>query len=131
MKKAYRAIAGRIRTELQELTQVVERTTRIWQQASMSANDYYVDATALKMKRLQNGCLLVLLLIAMLAGLSRPASTSGPGDEIARLAEEAAALRDYGLAASVRERMRAEEPHRKVRVESADTVLVATADTND
>ena len=43
MMKVYRAIAGRIRTELQELARVVERATRIWQQAMVSTDDYYVD----------------------------------------------------------------------------------------
>jgi hypothetical protein len=81
------------------------------------------------MKRLRNGCLLVLLLIAMLAGLSRPASTAGPIDEAVRLAEEAKASRDVELAYSVREQVRAEEKDTKTHVESGDTVLVATADT--
>lgn len=81
------------------------------------------------MKRLRNGGLLVLLLIVMLAGLSRPASTAGPSDETVHLAEEAEVMRDVELAASVREMMRAEEQRTKSHVESADTELVATADT--
>lgn len=36
MKQVYRATAGRIRTELQDLARVVERATRIWQQAMVS-----------------------------------------------------------------------------------------------
>lgn len=53
MKKIHRAIAGRIRIELQELNQVAERATRIWQQA-MTSTDFqtmpYVDATALNLQ---------------------------------------------------------------------------------
>lgn len=49
MKGIYRAIAGRIRTALQELEQVVERTMHIWRQATTSTDDYYVDATALNL----------------------------------------------------------------------------------
>lgn len=49
MKRAYRAIAGRIRTELSELIRIVERTSRIWQHATTSADDYYVDAAALNL----------------------------------------------------------------------------------
>ncbi len=49
MNGAYRTIAGRIRSELQELARVVERTGRIWQQATTSTDDYYVDATALNL----------------------------------------------------------------------------------
>lgn len=40
MKAAYLAVAGRIRRELQELAQVIERVLSIWQQASISTNDY-------------------------------------------------------------------------------------------
>ncbi|MDH7487403.1 MAG: hypothetical protein QHJ81_14160 [Anaerolineae bacterium] len=43
MKSVCRAIAGRIRSELPELAQVVERATRIWQRAVVSTDDYYVD----------------------------------------------------------------------------------------
>ena len=49
MREVYRSIAGRIRAELRELTQVAERTVNIWQRAATSAGDYYVDATALNL----------------------------------------------------------------------------------
>ncbi len=48
MKQTYLTVAGRIRRELQELTQVVERTINIWQQEIQSSDDY-VDATALNL----------------------------------------------------------------------------------
>jgi hypothetical protein len=37
MKATYLAVAGRIRRELQELAQVVERTRRIWQRGALLA----------------------------------------------------------------------------------------------
>lgn len=49
MTQAYLAIAGRIRTEVLELSRVVKRTTSIWQKAGASSDDYYVDATALNL----------------------------------------------------------------------------------
>lgn len=49
MNAMYRAIAGRIRAELSELNQVAKRATHIWQQAAVSTDDYYVDATALNL----------------------------------------------------------------------------------
>jgi hypothetical protein len=64
MKELYRAIAGRIRTELQELTQVVERTLSIWQTAQKSTDDYYVDATALNLHGFYAGIERLLEVIA-------------------------------------------------------------------
>ncbi len=53
MRPAYLAISGRIRRELGELAQVMERTERIWQQGfssrENSEDDYYVDAVALNL----------------------------------------------------------------------------------
>ncbi len=53
MKTIYLAVAGRIRRQLQELEQVVERAYCIWQrgiaQTDEGKDDYYVDATALNL----------------------------------------------------------------------------------
>ncbi|NJN66617.1 MAG: hypothetical protein HC884_07815 [Chloroflexaceae bacterium] len=49
MSATYLAVAGRIRYELQQVSQVVERTLSIWQQQGQSANDYYLDAVALNL----------------------------------------------------------------------------------
>jgi len=65
----------------------------------------------------------------MLTGLSRPASTAGSSDQAVRLAEEAEAMRDVELAASVRELIGAKEQRTKAHVESANTELIAVADT--
>jgi hypothetical protein len=47
MKETYLAVAGRIRSEVQELNRVVERTQSIWQEATGDEEDYHVDAAAL------------------------------------------------------------------------------------
>ena len=64
MKPTYLAVAGRIRRELQELTQVVERTINIWQQGTQSPDDYYVDATALNLHGFYAGIERVFEIIA-------------------------------------------------------------------
>jgi hypothetical protein len=43
----YRAVTGRIRREIQALSQVVARTLYVWGQAEIAPTDYYVDAAAL------------------------------------------------------------------------------------
>ena len=64
MRKAYQTIAGRIHGELEELARVVERTTCIWQQAGVSADDYYVDAVALNSHSFYAGIERLLTVIA-------------------------------------------------------------------
>lgn len=53
MRATYLTVAGRVRRELQELAQVVERTQQIWQQGSSTVENtgatYYVDAVALNL----------------------------------------------------------------------------------
>ncbi len=55
MRGVYRTVAGRIRQELEELGRVVERTERIWQQATKSADDLYLDAVALNLHGFYTG----------------------------------------------------------------------------
>jgi len=74
VKEVYLTVVGRIRRELQELTQVVERTMRIWQQAKTSSDDYYVDATALNLHSFYAGIEHVLEVVA--DGIDRVKSTS-------------------------------------------------------
>lgn len=64
MKQAYQTIAGRIHGELEELVRVVERTICIWQQAGVSADDYYVDAVALNLHSFYAGLERLLTVIA-------------------------------------------------------------------
>ncbi len=47
--RAYLALAGRIRQEMEELQQVAQRIQRFWKQARRSGDDAYVDATALNL----------------------------------------------------------------------------------
>ena len=64
MNETYLAVAGRIRRELQELTQVVARIEHIWQQAALSTDDYHVDAVALNLHGFYAGLERIFELIA-------------------------------------------------------------------
>ena len=72
MKEAYLAVAGRIRQELQELEQVAKRTEQIWQRVVATADDYYVDATALNLHGFYAGLERVFELIADGIDQSKP-----------------------------------------------------------
>ena len=68
MKTTYLATAGRIRRELSEINQVVERIRQIWQQRSQNSSpqdqDYLVDAVALNLHSFYAGVERLLELIA-------------------------------------------------------------------
>lgn len=49
MKETYLTVTGRIRSEVQELEHVIDRTQRIWQTAQKTNVDYYIDAVALNL----------------------------------------------------------------------------------
>jgi hypothetical protein len=88
MRSAYLAIAGRIRRELQELTQVVERTERIWQQGLSSrgnnADDYYVDAVALNLHGFYAGIERLLEIIAEGIDQTKPSGANWHRDLLHR-----------------------------------------------
>lgn len=49
MTESYRAAAGRIREELEELETLATRVERIWARYQESGDEYYVDAAALNL----------------------------------------------------------------------------------
>jgi uncharacterized protein YutE (UPF0331/DUF86 family) len=105
MKKVYRAIAGRIRTELQELAQVVERTTHIWQQAVASADDYYVDAAALNLHGFYAGIERVLEIIADGIDQVKPSGPYWHQELLRQMAAEIPSVRPPVLSLETRDRL--------------------------
>ncbi len=105
MKEAYLAVAGRIRQELQELAQVVERTTNIWQQASQSADDYYVDATALNLHGFYAGMERVFEVIADRVDRAKPAGANWHQELLHQMASEIPGIRPPVLSLPVRDRL--------------------------
>ncbi len=74
----YLAIAGRIRGELLDLNQVVERALQIWQEgtAQSLAGDYYVDAVALNLHSFYSGVERLFEVIADAIDETKPSGSS-------------------------------------------------------
>ena len=105
MNGVYRTIAGRIRVDLQELARVVERTGRIWQQALVSPDDYYVDATALNLHGFYAGLERLLEIIADGVDQAKPAGAHWHDDLLRQMAAEIPGVRPPVLSQETRERL--------------------------
>jgi len=49
MTAAYRAVAGRIRQELDDMTEVAERAEAAWERYEASGDEHYLDSVALNL----------------------------------------------------------------------------------
>ena len=105
MSGIYRTIAGRIRVDLQELAQVVERTGRIWQQALVTTDDYYVDATALNLHGFYAGLERLLEIIADGVDQAKPAGAHWHDDLLRQMGAEIPGVRPPVLSQETRERL--------------------------
>jgi hypothetical protein len=105
MSGIYRTIAGRIRVDLQELARVVERTGRIWQQALVSTDDYYVDATALNLHGFYAGLERLLEIIADGVDQAKPAGAHWHDDLLRQMGAEVPGVRPPVLSQETRERL--------------------------
>lgn len=105
MKETYLAVAGRIRRELQELAQVVERTADIWRQASRSTDDYYVDATALNLHGFYAGLERVFEVIADRVDRTKPTGANWHQELLHQMASEIPSVRPPVLSLAVRDRL--------------------------
>ena len=105
MNGIYRTIAGRIRVDLQELARVVERTSRIWQQALAATDDYYVDATALNLHGFYAGLERLLEIIADGVDQAKPAGAHWHDDLLRQMAAEVPGVRPPVLSQETRERL--------------------------
>jgi hypothetical protein len=93
VNEVYLAVAGRIRREMQELARVVERTTRIWQQATLSTDDYYVDAAALNLHSFYAGIERVFEVIADGIDRVKPAGANWHQELLHQMAAEIPTVR--------------------------------------
>lgn len=105
MKDTYLAVAGRIRQELQELTEVVERTTNIWQRASRSADDYYVDATALNLHGFYAGVERIFEIIADRIDRAKPTGAYWHQELLQQMAAEIPRVRPAVLSSETRDKL--------------------------
>jgi len=105
MKTVCRAIAGRIRAELPELAQVVERATRIWQRVVVSTDDYYVDAAALNLHGFYAGIERLLEIIADGIDQSKPSDPHWHEELLRQMAAEIPGVRPPVLSLQARDRL--------------------------
>lgn len=105
MKEIYRATAGRIHAELRELKQVVERTARIWRQAAVSTDDYYVDATALNLHSFYAGIERLFEIIADGIDQAKPSGPHWHQELLRQMAAEIPGVRPPVLSLETRDRL--------------------------
>jgi hypothetical protein len=86
-------LAGRIRQELLELDRVVQRTHRIWAEATHRQDDYHLDAVALNLHGYYAGLERLLELIADTVDQSKPNSANWHQELLRQLATEIPQLR--------------------------------------
>ena len=105
MKTRYLAIAGRIRRELQELNQVVERALHIWQEGTAKAavDDYYVDAVALNLHSFYSGIERLLEIIADGIDETKPSGSSWHQELLRQLATDIPGIRPAAISIESRE----------------------------
>lgn len=72
MNGDYLVLAGRIRQELIDIGQVIQRTEAIWRAAKLSTDDYLVDATALNLHGFYAGVERMMEMIADGVDQSKP-----------------------------------------------------------
>ena len=105
MNGAYRAIAGRIRSELQELAHVTERTQRIWRQAAISTDDYHVDATALNLHGVYAGLERLFEIIADGVEQAKPTGSRWHDDLLRQMTIEIPNVRPPVLSQETRQQL--------------------------
>ncbi|GAB4369291.1 MAG: hypothetical protein Kow00121_09080 [Elainellaceae cyanobacterium] len=109
MKAVYLAVAGRIRRELSELDQVVERIERIWQRrtamAEAETDDYYIDAIALNLHGFYAGIERLLEVIAEGVDQTKPTGASWHRELLQQLTTDIPSVRPAVLSFETRDRL--------------------------
>lgn len=65
MKKKYLALAGRIREELTEIQQAVDRARTGWERYKLTSDDFYLDSVAFNLHSFYTGLERIFELIAV------------------------------------------------------------------
>jgi len=102
MKENYLSLVGRIRQELLEIQVVVQRINDIWQQATRSSDDYYIDATALNLHRFYAGIERVLEMIADTVDRTKPGGANWHQELLRQMAAEIPSVRPAVLSLQTR-----------------------------
>ena len=105
MREFYLSIAGRIRSELQDIQRVVDRTVDIWEQAGNSAEDYYVDAAALNLHGFYAGLERLFEFIADGIDRSKPTGPNWHQELLRQMGASISAVRPEVISSEVRDQL--------------------------
>lgn len=105
MNGDYLAVAGRIRYELNELSLVIRRTERIWEQMTHFPADYYVDAAALNLHGYYAGVERIFEMIARRIDQSLPSGTHWHHELLKQMTVEITGVRPAVLSIELQDKL--------------------------
>ena len=105
MTTIYRTIAGRIRADLRELTQIAERALRIWNENATTGPDFYLDAVALNLHGFYAGLERLLEIIADGVDTTKPSGAQWHQQLLRQMASEISEVRPAVISPSLRDRL--------------------------
>lgn len=105
MKTIYRAIAGRIRADLADFTQLVERTLQIWREGQTSGIYFYLDAVALNLHGFYAGLERLLEIIADGVDETKPTGAQWHQQLLRQMTSDIAEVRPAILSPGLRDQL--------------------------
>lgn len=112
MKEAYLAVAARIRRELEQIENVVQRAQMIWEQARPTEGDYYIDAVALNLHGFYAGLERIFETIASRIDQTVPSGPNWHQELLEQMNTELPSVRPPVLSDPVRKKL---DPYRGFR----------------
>ncbi len=105
MKTVYRTVAGRIRADLSEFTQVTERALHIWREGKLSGADFYLDAVALNLHGFYAGLERLLEIIADGIDETKPVGAQWHQQLLRQMTSEIAEVRPAVISPDLRDQL--------------------------
>jgi len=105
MTTVYRAIAGRIRADLAELSQVAKRALRIWNESAITGPDFYLDAVALNLHGFYAGLEGLLEVIADGIDNTKPSGAHWHQQLLRQMASDIAEVRPAIISSDLRNKL--------------------------
>ncbi|PKM90505.1 MAG: hypothetical protein CVU87_02185 [Firmicutes bacterium HGW-Firmicutes-12] len=102
MNKEYLTLISRIREELSEIEQIIDRTQEGWERAGKTGDDYYLDSVALNLHSFYTALERVFELIATNVDQTRPKADNWPQELIRQMASEIELVRPAVISKEVR-----------------------------
>jgi hypothetical protein len=112
MKEAYRAVAGRIRRDLEDVAEIVERVETIWARYESNEDPFYVDAAALNLHDVYAGLERLFEAIARRIDQSVPDGPRWHEDLLDQMASDIPSTRPAVFSSDTRRRL---DPYRGFR----------------